>query len=105
MQINFDRKIAKYHSLISDLTPKFSTSKFINLSTSTLGLLGKSSDSLLSMLDNLKFDRPSSTHTIKKIMNIVIRCNYFNHYFFFSFVYAQFVEVVVVIFVFSLCFS
>ena len=60
MQINSDRKKAKYHSLISDLNPNYSTIEFINLSMSTLGLLGKSSDSLLSLLEDLKFDRPSS---------------------------------------------
>ena len=75
MQINSDRKKAKYHFLISDLIPNFSTIKFINLSTSTLGLLGKSSDSLLSLLEDLTFDRPSSTHTVKKI--IAIRCSYY----------------------------
>ena len=47
LQINSDRKKAKHHSLISDLTPTFSNIKFINLSMSTLGLLSKSSDSLL----------------------------------------------------------
>ena len=76
MQINSDRKKAKYHSLISDLIPNYSTIKFINLSMSTLGLMGKSSDSLLSLLEDLQFERPSSTHTIKKIMNIAIRCSY-----------------------------
>ena len=77
MQINSDRKKAKCRSLLTDLSPNYSTIKFINLSMSTLGLLGKSSDSLLSLLEDLKFDRPSSTHTVKKIMNIAIRCSYY----------------------------
>ena len=77
MQINSDRKKAKYRSLLTDLSPNYSTIKFINLSMSTLGLLGKSSDSLLSLLEDLKFDMPSSTHTVKKIMNIAIRCSYY----------------------------
>ena len=64
LQINSDRKKAKYHSLISDLTP-------------TLGLLGKSSDSLLLFLEDLKFDKPSSKYIIKKIMNISIRRSYY----------------------------
>ena len=34
LQINSDQKKAKYHSLISDLTPTFSNIKFINLSMS-----------------------------------------------------------------------
>ena len=77
LQINSDRKKAKYHSLISDLTTTFSNIKFINLSMSTLGLLGKSSDSLLLFLEDLKFDKPSSKYIIKKIMNISIRCSYY----------------------------
>ena len=77
LQINSDRKKAKYHSLISDLIPTFSDIKFINLSMSTLGLLGKSSDSLLLFLEDLKFDKPSSKYIIKKIMNISIRCSYY----------------------------
>ena len=59
LQINSDRKKAKYHSLISDLTPKLSNIKLIHLSMSTRGLLGKSSDSLLLFLEDLKFDKPS----------------------------------------------
>ena len=77
MQINSDRKKAKYHSLISDFNLNYSTIEFINLLMSTLGLLGKSSDSLLSLLEGLKLDRPSSTHTVKKIMDIAIRCSYY----------------------------
>ena len=76
-QISSDRKKAKYHALTSDLTPAFSNIKFINPSMSTLGLLGKSSDSLLLFLEDLKFDKPSSKYIIKKIMNIAIRCSYY----------------------------
>jgi len=77
LQIKSDLKKTKYHSFISDLTPTFSNIKFINLSMSTLGLLGKSSDSLLLLLEDLKFDKPSSKYIIKKIMNIAIRCSYY----------------------------
>ena len=69
-KINSDWKKAKYHSLISDLTPTFSNIKFINLAMSTFGLLAKSSDSLLLFLEDLKFDKPSSKYIIKKIMKI-----------------------------------
>ena len=77
LQINSDRKKAKYHSFISDLTPTFSNITFINLSMSTLGLLGKSPDFLLLFLEDLKFDKASSKYRIKKIMNISIRCSYY----------------------------
>jgi len=113
LQIKSDRKKAKYHSLISDLTRTFSNINFINLSMSTLGLLGMSSESLLLFSEDLKFDKPSSKCIIKRIVNISIRCSYYifclknkpwtnpallefyyHHSFFvFFFLYAQFVEV------------
>ena len=77
IQLSSDRKKAKYHSLIYDLNPTFSNIKFINLSMSTLGILGKSSDSLLAFLEDLKFDKPTSKYIIMKRMNIAIRCSYY----------------------------
>ena len=50
---------------------------FVNLSMSALGLMGKSSDSLITMLDDLKFDKTASNIIIKKLMNIAIRCTYY----------------------------
>ena len=120
LQINSDRKKAKYHSLISDLTPTFSNIKFVNLSMSILGLLGKSSDTLL-FLKDLKFDKPSSKCIIQninicyiedapiaysvsetspgptRIIRILVTA-YCHYFFFFFFVYAQFVELAVVAF-------
>ena len=64
IQINSERKKAKYHSLISDLAPTFSSIQFMNLSMSTLGVLGKSSNSLLLSLEDLKFDKPSSNRPL-----------------------------------------
>ena len=77
VQINSDRKKTKYASLISDLTPAYSNVIFVNLSMSALGLMGKSSDSLITMLDDLKFDKTASNIIIKKLMNIAIRCTYY----------------------------
>ena len=74
IQLNSDRKKAKYHSVISDLTPTFSNIKFIDLSMSTLGLLGKSSDSLLTLMEDLKLDKPTSKYIIMKLKNIATRC-------------------------------
>ena len=43
---------------------------------STLGIVGKSSESLLLMLDDFKLDKTAQKHVIKKVMNIAIRCSY-----------------------------
>ena len=76
IQINSERKNTKYSSLISDLTPAYSNVAFVNLSMSALGTMGKSSDSLITMLDDLKFDKTASNIIIKKLMNIAIRRTY-----------------------------
>ena len=54
VQINSDRKASKYSSLLLDLTHAYSEVKFVNISMSILGIMGKSSESLLLVLDGLK---------------------------------------------------
>ena len=51
--------------------------KFVNLSMSAIGLMGKSSESLLLMLEDLNTDKSAQKYTIRKIMNIAIRCTYY----------------------------
>ena len=63
----------QFMEAVSDLTPTFSITKFINLLLSTLELLGKLSYSLLLSLEELKFDKPLSKHIINKVVNIVVR--------------------------------
>ena len=75
IQINSDRKAPKYSSLLLGLKHAFSDVIFISLSMSTLGIMGKSSESLLLMFDGLKLDKTPQKHVIKKVMNIAIRCN------------------------------
>ena len=41
-----------------------------------IGIMGKSSESLLLMLDDLNIDISAQNYTIKKIMNIAIKCTY-----------------------------
>ena len=41
---------------------------------STIGIMGKSSESLLLMLDDLNLDKPTQKYLIRKVMNIAIRC-------------------------------
>ena len=78
IQTNSDRKSSKYSSLLLDLKHAYSDVKFTNLSMSTLGIMGKSSESLLLMFDDLKLDKTAQKHVIKKITNIAIRSSYYN---------------------------
>ena len=39
--------------------------------------MGKSSESLLLMLDDLNLDKPTQNYDIRKVMNIAIRCTYY----------------------------
>ena len=44
---------------------------------STLGIMGRSSESLLLMLEDLKLDKNAQKHIVRKIINIAIRCSYY----------------------------
>ena len=77
IQINSDRKASKYSSIILDLKPAYSDVKFVNLSMSALGIMGRSSESLLLMLEDLKLDKNAKKHINRKIINITIRCSYY----------------------------
>ena len=73
IQLSSDRKKANYHSSMSDFNLTFPNINFINLLMSTLEILGKSSDSLLLLQEDLKLDEYISKFTIKTIINIAIR--------------------------------
>ena len=77
IQMNSDRKKTKYSSLISDLTPAYSEVTLVNLSMSVLVTMGKSSESLITMLDDLKLDKTASNIIVKKLRNIAIHCTYY----------------------------
>jgi len=57
--ISSDRKASKYNSLIKNLKHAYSDIKFVNLSMSTIGTMGNSSESLLLMVDDLTLDKPA----------------------------------------------
>ena len=56
MQINSNRKATKYKALITDLNLTYSDNKFVNLSLRALGILGTSSDSLISLFKDSHLD-------------------------------------------------
>ena len=77
IHINNGRKASKYSSLLLDQKHAYSDVKFINLSMSTLVIMGKSSESVLLMFDDLKVGTTAQKYVMKKVMNIAIRCSYY----------------------------
>ena len=77
IQTHSDRKASKYGSLIMDITHAYSDVQFINISMSTIVIIGNSSESLLLMLDDFDLDKPAQNYVIRKVMNIAIRCTYY----------------------------
>ena len=72
IQINSDCKASKYSSLVLDLKHTYSDVNFVNLSMSAIGSMGKSTESLLLMLDDLNLDKNTQNYLIRKVMNIAI---------------------------------
>ena len=77
IQNNSDRKAAKYSSLINDLSLSYSKVVFVNLSMGAIGVMGSSCNSLLSLLQDLQFDKNVTKRIIMKAMNISIRSSYY----------------------------
>ena len=74
---NSARKALKYCSLIMDLKHAYSAVKFVNLSMSAIGIMGRSSESLLLMLDDLHIEKSAQNYIIEKVTRIVIRSTYY----------------------------
>ena len=77
MQNNSDRKATKYSSLINDFFLSYSKVQFVNLSMSAIGAMGSSCISLLSLLNDLRFDKTIHKRIIMKNMSISIRSSYY----------------------------
>ena len=75
--INCNRKSAKYNSLIKALNSQFSTVHFINLSMGALGILGTSSLTFPTMLEETGIDKAIQRRLVMKMINIAIRCTYY----------------------------
>ena len=63
--------------MYSYVAPTINNQIVIFITMSALGIMGKSSDSLITMVDDLKFDKTASNIIMKKLMNIAIRCTYY----------------------------
>ena len=73
---NSNRKAIKYKPLLRDLNYRYRSINFANLSMSSLGIFDASSDSVMTMMDDLGFDNNSRNQVIKKIINLSVRCTY-----------------------------
>ena len=67
----------KYKPLLRDLNYRYRSINFVNLSMSALGIFDCSSDSVMTMMDDLGFDNNSRNQVIKKIINLSVRCTYY----------------------------
>ena len=77
IQINCNRKAAKYSSLFSELSPCYNSVTFINLFIGAIGAMGSSCASFFSLLNDLGFDKTIQKRIIMKTMNVAIRLSYF----------------------------
>ncbi|CAB3992480.1 Hypothetical predicted protein [Paramuricea clavata] len=73
---NSDSKHKKYLPLISDQESNYDKVKFVNVSISSLGVFGQSTNTLTDMLKELKFDEQQIKYIKKKIIAICIRTSY-----------------------------
>ena len=74
---NSNRKATKYKPLLRDLNYRYRSINFVNLSMSVLGIFDSSSDSVMTMMVDLRFDNNSRNQVIKKIINLSVRCTYY----------------------------
>ena len=77
LQVNSDRKHQKYLTLIADQENVYDSVKFVNVSVSSLGVFGESTNSLFDMLHDLKFDEQRVKYVKKKIIATCIRTSYY----------------------------
>ena len=77
LKINSDRKLKKYLPLISDQENNFGKVKFVNVSISSLGIFGQSTNTFIDMLKDLKFDEQHTRYVKKKIITTCIRASYY----------------------------
>ena len=76
IEVNNKRKAMKYDPLIQDLRSQYRNIIFINLSMSALGIYEASSDTILTMMNDLGTEKSVRKFIIKKIMNIAVRSTY-----------------------------
>ena len=74
---NANRKFTKYRYLLNDLSSKYRHAKSMNLSISSLGIFGKSCDSVSKMCNDLTTNTGHTNFIITKLTSIIIRTTYY----------------------------
>ena len=77
LEVNAERKRAKYQSLVENLKSKYKDVNFVNLSISSLGIFGPSCSSFIEMCDALSVDVGHRRYLISKLCNTIIRTTYY----------------------------
>ncbi|CAB4041462.1 Hypothetical predicted protein [Paramuricea clavata] len=77
LKTNSDRKHEKYLTLITDQENIYDEVKFVNVSISSLGVFGESTNILFDMLHDLKYDEQCIKYVKKKIIATCIRTSYY----------------------------
>ena len=77
LKTNSDRKHEKYLTLITDQENIYDEVKFVNVSISSLGVFGESTNTLFDMLHDLKYDKQRIKYVKKKIIATCIRTSYY----------------------------
>ena len=77
LKVISDQKLKKYLPLISDQENNFDKVKFVNVSISSLGVFGQSTNTFIDMLKDLKFDEQHIRYVKKKSISTCIRAPYY----------------------------
>ena len=77
INLNAERKKDKYMQLTRDLSSKYRSVNFINLSISSLGVFGKSCNSFIAMCNDLNIDKQNLNYALRKLTAIIIRSTYY----------------------------
>ena len=77
INLNAERKKDKYMQLTRDLSSKYRSVNFINLSIRSLGIFGKSCNYFIAMRNDLNIDKQNLNYVLRKITAIIIRSTYY----------------------------
>ncbi len=77
LKTNSDRKHEKCLTLITDQENVYDEVKFVNVSISSLGVFGESTNTLFDMLHDLKYDEQRIKYVKKKIIATCIHTSYY----------------------------
>ena len=78
LERNAERKEIKYRPLLKQFENKYRKTKFINLSTSLLGMFGQASESFFDMCTELGIEQSHLNYIAIKMTTIIIRTTYYN---------------------------